>query len=187
LIYLVAGFFGVGVLLSFCGPFSIRRLYGGQVLQSSPNLIGFEGVLPLSKLEPLIFGNNNGRLTYSPSSTPFSYHYRDPRERVGLEPSWITNSLSNPSVLSEIRDKLPDGHKLFTLVDTGGLTVSIFSAERPPTVALLAGREGGMLRAVLCSWRFGNDCLVREGVVRMDSEVFEAASAKSWLKVCLGN
>ncbi len=187
LIYLVAGFFGVGVLLSFCGPFSIRRLYGGQVLQSSPNLIGFEGVLPLSKLEPLIFGNNNGRLTYSPSSTPFSYHYRDPRERVGLEPSWITDSLSNPSVLSEIRDKLPEGHRLFTLVDTGALTVSVFSAERPPTVALLAGREGGMLRAVLCSWRFGNDCLVREGVIRMDSEVFEAASAKSWLKVCLGN
>jgi hypothetical protein len=184
---LVGGFFGVGVLLSFCGPFSVRRLYGGQVLQSSPNLIGFEGVLPLKKLEPLIFGNNNGRLTYSPSSTPFSYRYRDSRERVGLEPAWITNSISNPALLTEIRDKLPEGHKLFTLVDTGSLSVCVFSAERPPTVALLAGREGGMLRAVLCSWRFGNDCLVKESVVRMPSDVFEAASAKSWLKVCLGN
>jgi hypothetical protein len=184
---LVGGFFAVGVLLSFCGPFSVRRLYGGQVLQSSPNLIGFEGVLPLSKLEPLIFGNNNGRLTYSPSSTPFSYHYRSPLERVGTEPEWITNSIANPALLTSIREKLPANHKLFTLVDTGSLTVSVFSAERPPTVALLAGREGGMLRAVLCSWRFGNDCLFKEAVVRMDSDVYDAATAKSWLKVCLGN
>jgi hypothetical protein len=184
---LVGGFFGVGVLLSFCGPFSVRRLYGGQVLQSSPNLIGFEGVLPLKKLEPLIFGNNNGRLTYSPSSTPFSYAYRDPRERVGQEPVWITESLSSPHLLEEIREQLPKGHKLFTLVDTGSLTVCVFSAKRPPTAALLAGREGGMLRAVLCSWRFGNDCLVKESVVRMSSDVFEAASAKSWLKFSLGS
>jgi len=183
---LVGGFFAVGVLLSFCGPFSVRRLYGGQVLQSSPNLIGFEGVLPLSKLEPLIFGNNNGRLTYSPSSTPFSYAYRDRRERVGLEPEWIERSLTNPSLLSSIREQLPKGHKLFTLVDTGSLSVCVFSSVRPPTVALLAGREGGMLRAVLCSWRFGNDCLVKEAVVRMGSDVFEAASAKSWLKISLG-
>ena len=62
----------------------------------------------------------------------------------------------------------------------------MFSAERPPTVALLCGREGGMLRAVLCSWRFGNDCLYKETVVRMQSDVYESAKAKSWLKVCLG-
>lgn len=184
---LVGGFFAVGILLSFVGPFSVRRLYGGQVLQSSPNLIGFEGVMPLSKLEPLIFGNNNGRLSYEASSTPFSYNYRDPKERVGLEPAWIRDSLKHPEGIREIEKMLPEGHHLFTLVDTGGLTVSVFSAEKPPTVALLAGREGGMLRAVLCSWRFKNDCLYRETVVRMSSDVFEAATRKSWLKVCLGN
>ena len=185
--FLVGGFFAVGILLSLIGPFSVRRLYGGQVLQSSPNLIGFEGVLPLSKLEPLIFGNNNGRLSYEASSSPFSYNYRDPKERAGLEPAWIRDSVSNPDGLKEIEKALPAGHHLFTLVDTGGLTVSVFSAERPPTVALLAGREGGMLRAVLCSWRFKNDCLYKETVIRMPSDVFEAATRKSWLKICLGN
>jgi len=185
--FLVAGFFAVGIFLSLIGPFSVRRLYGGQVLQSSPNLIGFEGVMPLAKLEPLIFGNNNGRLSYEASSTPFSYHYRNPKERVGLEPDWIRDSLKHPEGIREIERMLPEGHHIFTLVDTGGLTVSVFSAERPPTVALLAGREGGMLRAVLCSWRFKNDCLYRETVVRMSSDVFEAATRKSWLKICLGD
>lgn len=184
---LVGGFFAVGLLLSLIGPFSVRRLYGGQVLQSSPNLIGFEGVMPLDKLEALIFGNNNGRLSYEASSTPFSYNYRDPNERVGREPEWIKNAGKRPEGIREIEEKLPEGHHLFTLVDTGGLTVSVFSAERPPTVALLAGREGGMLRAVLCSWRFKNDCLYKETVVRMPSDVYEAATAKSWLKICLGN
>ncbi|KAG4432910.1 hypothetical protein IFR05_011603 [Cadophora sp. M221] len=183
---LVGGFFAVGLILSLVGPFSVRRLYGGQVLQSSPNLIGFEGVLPLEKLEPLIFGNNNGRLSYAPSATPFSYNYRDSSERVGLEPSWIANALTDSSGLASVQNNLPKGHHLFTLVDTGSLSVCVFSAERPPTVALLCGREGGMLRAVLCSWRFKNDCLYRETVVRMPSDVYESAKAKSWLKVCLG-
>ncbi|KAL2064678.1 hypothetical protein VTL71DRAFT_3816 [Oculimacula yallundae] len=183
---LVAGFFAVGLILSLVGPFSVRRLYGGQVLQSSPNLIGFEGVLALDKLEPLIFGNNNGRLSYAPSATPYSLGYRDARERVGLEPSWIANSATDPTGLMEEQSRLPKGHHLFTLVDTGSLSVCVFSAERPPTVALLCGREGGMLRAVLCSWRFKNDCLYRETVVRMPSNVFESAKAKSWLKVCMG-
>lgn len=84
-----------------------------------------------------------------------------------------------------IAQSLPIGHQLFTLVDMGELSVSIFSAERPPTVALLTGREGGMLRAVLCSWRFENDCLYRETVVRMPSRVYEAATAKGWLKLSL--
>ncbi len=181
---LVGGFFAVGLILSFIGPFSVRRLYGGQVLESTPNLVGFEGVMPIAKLERLIFGNASGRLNYSPSSTPFSYAYRDSVERVGLEPSWIASE--NPDDLKQIQEQIPKGHHIFTLVDTGSLTVSIFSAERPPTVALICGREGGMLRTVLCSWRFANDCLFKETVVRMDGEVYEAARPKSWLKICLG-
>jgi len=181
---LVGGFFAVGLLLSFCGPYSVRRLYGGQVLQSTPNLIGFEGVMPIAKLEKIVFGNNNGRLSYEPSSTPFAYHYRDPKERVGMEPSWIASH--NPADIKEMEAQLPKGHHLFTLVDTGSLSVSVFSAERPPTVALICGREGGMLRAVLCSWRFVNDCLYKETVIRMPSNIYDAASAKGWVKISLG-
>jgi hypothetical protein len=140
--------------------------------------------MPISELEKTVFGNNNGRLSYSPSSTPFAYHYRDPSERVGLEPSWISSR--NPSDIKAIETQLPKNHHLFTLVDIGSLSVSVFSAERPPTVALICGREGGMLRAVLCSWRSKNDSLYKESVVRMPSDVDDAASAKGWLKISLG-
>ncbi|KAK0118596.1 hypothetical protein ONS95_007481 [Cadophora gregata] len=184
--WLDAGLGAVAFMFSLVAPFSVRRLYGGQVLRSAPCLVGFEGVMELKKLEKIVFGNCSGRLSYAPSATPFSYHYRDARERVGLEPGWIASSRTDPSGLNAVLQGLPKGHHLFTLVDTGCLSVCVFSAERPPTVALLCGREGGMLRAVLCSWRFGNDCLYRETVVRLPSDVYENAKAKSWLKVCLG-
>ncbi|KAK6067561.1 hypothetical protein SCUP234_11559 [Seiridium cupressi] len=179
--WMVAGFIFVAVMLSAFGPFSVRRLYGGQVLQSTSNLVAFEGVMPIVKLERLIFGNNNSRLSYEASSTPFGEYFRHPTRRIGFEPDWIRDERPD---LAEAN--LPKGHKLFTLVDTGELSVSIFSAERPPTVALLCGREGGMLRAVLCSWQFENDCLYKEAVVRMPSNVWDSATPKGWLKVCLG-
>ena len=40
----------------------------------------------------------------------------------------------------------PEGHHFFTLVATGSLPGSIFSAFRPPSVASVAGRKGGILR-----------------------------------------
>ncbi|CAG8977550.1 hypothetical protein HYALB_00012356 [Hymenoscyphus albidus] len=182
---LVAGFFAAGILLSFVGPYSVRSLYGGQVQKSTPNLVDFEGVLPLRELEPLVFGNNSGRLSYAPSSTPFALDFRNEKERIGNEPTWIASN--NPEDVEEMEKRLPKGHQLFTLVDTGSLTVSVFHAERPPTVALICGREGGILRVVLCSWRFANDCLVKEAVMRMPSEVYEAAVSKGWLKISLGD
>jgi hypothetical protein len=38
------------------------------------------------------------------------------------------------------------GERLFTLIDTGTMTVSVFAAERPPSVTFIADREGEMLR-----------------------------------------
>ena len=183
--WVIAGFLFLGLLLSAPSPFSVRRLFGGTVLKSSPNLVGFEGVMPIAQLEKIVFGNAEGRLTYAPSATPFSREHRENYERRGKEPDWIKDP---DSALDALKRKglLPsDRHHLFTLVDMGELTVTIFAAERPPTVALLCGKEGGMLRAVLCSWRFETDCLYRETVVRMPTRVWEVAEPKGWLKLCL--
>jgi hypothetical protein len=57
-------------------------------------------------------------------------------------------------------------------MDTDNLFISIFQAKRPPTVALITGLEGGMLCAVLCSWRFSNDCHYRETVIRVPSSTW---------------
>lgn len=166
-------------LLSLGAPSAVRRLYGGRVMQSAPWLIGFEGVMPAADLETVIFGNMEGRLTYDPSSTPFCE--RDPNERIGVEPLWISNPSAYP------RPALPKGYRLFTLVDTGSLTISIFSARRPPSVALVCGREGGMLRAVLCHYERSDNCLYKETVVRMDSVTLNQAKGLSWVKVSLGD
>jgi len=53
----------LGFLASFVGPVSVRRLYGGRVTESSPHLVGFEGTMPKSKLEKLVFGNDNNHLS----------------------------------------------------------------------------------------------------------------------------
>ncbi|KAL8676403.1 MAG: hypothetical protein Q9186_007067 [Xanthomendoza sp. 1 TL-2023] len=166
-------------LLALRAPAAVRRLAGGHVMQSAPWLVGFEGVMPVDELESLIFGNYEQRLTYDPSSTPFCE--RDPDERIGVEPRWI----SNPS--THARPILPKGHRLFTLVDTGNLTVSVFSARRPPSVALVCGKEGGMLRAVLCHYERSDNCLYKETVLRMDSVTLNQAKRLSWVKVGLGD
>ncbi|KAK3382583.1 hypothetical protein B0T24DRAFT_714650 [Lasiosphaeria ovina] len=166
IIWVLAAFLLLSLLLSAPSPFSVRRLFGGTVLKSKPSLVAFEGVLPIAELEKLVFGNCTGRLTYAPSATPFARDWRAPRERVGTEPAWVGDpKVPLPALPSP-------NHHLFTLVDMGELAVCVFAAERPPTVALLCGREGGMLRAVLCSWRFETDCLYRETVPEQGAGAF---------------
>ena len=57
--------------------------------------------------------------------------------------------------------------KVFTLVDTFNMTVTLFYAERPPTVLVVAGSEGGMKRAIACSFDAAAGTLYRETVLRI--------------------
>ena len=178
LVGLIGGFLVVGFLLSFTSPYAVRRLFRSQVLKSSPHLVGFEGTMPIDKIEEVAFGNCRHRLTYEPSATPYSAEKRDPKFRKGEQPDWVRDS--NPAAAQV---PLQPGHRLFTLVDTGNLTVSIFQAERPPSVALICGAEGGALRAVLCSWRFDTDCLYKETVIRVSSSTWHQTQPVGWVKV----
>lgn len=170
----------VASLLSLFAPYSVRKLFGGSVMAATARLVAFEGTLDSEELETEIFGNFRHRLRYEPSSTPFCRYNRNLEERLGIQPNWVGRDDVKAGF-----PEVPNGHKLFTMVDTGRLTISIFTAEKPPTVALLCGKEGGMLRAVLCSWDFRNDCLYKEAVMRMPTEIWDLAVTKSWLKVCL--
>lgn len=180
LAWIVGGFLIVALLLSAMAPISIRRLYGDRICKSKPALVGFEGTMPIEEAERLTFGNSAGRLTYAPSSTTFCKANRHPMERKGTASKWVDEPMHVDNA-----PKLPPGHRLFTLVDMADMSVSIISAERPPTVALLCGREGGMVWAVLCSWRFETDCLFKETVIRVPSSVYEVAVTNDWLKLCL--
>lgn len=55
-------------------------------------------------------------------------------------------------------------------------TVTLFEAERPPAVVLICGSEGGMQRAVLCSYDWPTQTLYRETVLRMETRVLEKMS-----------
>ena len=180
LVGIIIIFVGVGFILACFAPHAVHRLFGGRVLESAPYLVGLEGTMPVDQLEKMIFGDSQRRLTYDPSSTPFGFDNRDKKLRLGKEPPWISESRpdqASPPIY-------PD-HHIFTLVDTGNLTVSIFQARKPPTVALICGAEGGMLRAVLCSWRFANDCLYKETVIRVQSSTWEQTKLTGWLNISL--
>lgn len=66
--------------------------------------------------------------------------------------------------------------RVFTLVDTNTLTVTLFSAVRPPVAVVLCGNEGGMQRALLCSYEWSSQTLYRESVLRMETPVLEKMS-----------
>jgi len=55
------------------------------------------------------------------------------------------------------------------------LTVSLFTAEKPPSIALIAGREGGMLRVVLCHYERSTATLYKETVLRMETPIMNKA------------
>ncbi|QSZ34967.1 hypothetical protein DSL72_007829 [Monilinia vaccinii-corymbosi] len=163
-----AFFLVFAIILLLIAPLSIKVLHGGKVWGASPWLIGFEGTLPIEEIEHLTFGNAIGRLQYTPSSGPYCTGKSD--ERIGAEPQLNAADL-------------PLGHRLFTLIDTGTLTVTVFSAERPPSVALLAGKEGGMLRTILCSYERSTNGLRKECVLRMETPMWDLSNAIGWVKL----
>jgi hypothetical protein len=160
-----AVFLVLGLILLFSSPWSINFLYGGKIWGAEPWLIGFEGVMPIREIERMMFGSNDGRICYAPSSSLWACG--QDYERIGKEPDWVPDG--------EVTPPIPPGQRLFTLIDTGTLTVSLFAAEKPPSIALIAGREGGMLRVVLCHYERSTATLYKETVLRMETPIMNKA------------
>lgn len=165
----------LGILLILASPWTIMTVYGGKVWGAVPYLIGFEGTLPIREVESMTFGNAIGRLKYAPSSSLLAR--KSEHERVGKEPAWIADRLGPP------RGSVLDGQRVFTLIDTGTMSVSVFAAERPPSVALITGREGGMLRVLLCSYERSTATLIKETVLRMETPMLDKAGLLGWVKL----
>jgi hypothetical protein len=60
--------------------------------------------------------------------------------------------------------------QVFTLVDTLSMTATLFRAIRPPTALIIGGSEGGMKRALACSYDITTGTLYRETVLRLPSQ-----------------
>ncbi|KAJ9640452.1 hypothetical protein H2199_005991 [Coniosporium tulheliwenetii] len=152
-------------------PKLIRMIYGGKFWQTQPWLFGFEGYLDIECIERHMFGGRLERLRWTPFGSPLSRHHRDEYgDVVGDDPC------SDPGVRDLVRAAKtagPGEQKVFTLIDTYTMTVTLFAAARPPVAFLLVGAEGGMQRAVGCSLDCATGTLYRETVLRMETPVKE--------------
>lgn len=63
------------------------------------------------------------------------------------------------------------------------MTVTVFAAAKPPSVALICGKEGGMLRAVLCSYERSTNSLQKECVLRMETPMWDLSGLMGWVKL----
>ncbi|GKZ38280.1 hypothetical protein AbraIFM66950_010381, partial [Aspergillus brasiliensis] len=164
---------GLYLLVILASPYLISVLYVGKTWASQPWLFGFEGYLAIGEIEKLVFGINLGRLKWSPYSSDLSLHVSQNGECVGKDP---TSRESTAQFVSAAQNSRYGELKIFTLVDTNTLTVTLFRARRPPVAMLLCGSEGGMQRALLCSYDWKSQTLYRENVLRVDTLVLDKMS-----------
>ena len=126
-------------------------------------------------LELLVSGTYERRLEWSTASSSPSHHDLDSDgmkadffNDLDLNSDEIDRRLENENMFTglDLVQENPDiralveraaqtsterQKKVFTLVDTYAMTVTLFEAVRSPVAVVLCGEEGGMQRALLCS------------------------------------
>ncbi|KAH7132689.1 hypothetical protein EDB81DRAFT_904471, partial [Dactylonectria macrodidyma] len=153
-------------------PWIIQTVYGGKFWHTQPFFFGFEGYVPIGDIEAKIFGTSKGRLTWSHyASSPLSHHViKDERWVVPRDP--LQNPKTKHLVESAAHAK-PGESRVFTIVDTYSMTATLFEANRPPEVLLVCGSEGGMQRALGCSFEWTTSTLYKETVLRLETRSLE--------------
>lgn len=164
----------IGLIFTLLSPYMIRLLYGGKIWGTQPWFFGFEGYMSLPTIERHIFGADISRLSWSTNGSPLSRHHANAYDECeGLDPT------TDPDTAARVRRAISSRmgeEKIFTLVDTHTMTVTMFAAVRPPVAVVLCGQEGGMQRALLCSYEHTTQTLYRETVLRMETPVLEVMS-----------
>ena len=171
--YLALGaiFLLISLTLILLAPYIIRLLYTGKLWDTQAWFFGFEGYMDISTIERHIFGADMGHLKWSTNGSPLSVHLPNAYgECIGQDPTSVPSTAAK--VERAIHAQMGE-QRIFTLVDTNTLTVTLFEAVRPPVAVVLCGVEGGMQRALLCSYQWESQTLVRETVMRMETVILE--------------
>ncbi|KAF8545240.1 hypothetical protein BDD12DRAFT_927945 [Trichophaea hybrida] len=159
-------FLGLSSLTIFFYPILIIKVHSGKVWDTQAELFGFEGYLDIRTIECLIWGFNDERLKWSICGSSLSRHsYNADKECVGRDPT------DDPDIKNRVKEHERDHKRIFTIVDTKTMQVSLIEAVHPPVLALACGKEGGMVRTVLCSFDYKTNTVYREAVLRMESRV----------------
>ncbi|KAL4069969.1 hypothetical protein V8B97DRAFT_1967277 [Scleroderma yunnanense] len=165
-------FFSCAAFLLVFSPFLTAYSISGRILNSQPWLIGVKGVLSPEEAADRLYGatlSHHPRLGFTPSGSLFSRPSEE-EIREGLQTQY-----------NEV--KILQRDDVYTLIDTYSATIYYFTAERPPTVCLFTGREGGLGRFVLCSENCTVNELHKETVLRMPSYIFRAMNPCDWVAI----
>ena len=155
-------------------PYAMLSLYSGKFWSTQAHLFGIEGQVDLEWLEFQLFGFTQGRLRWGQCGSTQSRHRR---KLAAKGARWVDDEAESyePKV-KPLDDSGPlptEPDRIFTIVDTYSLTVELIRAVHPPSVALICGHEGGMRRALLCSYDYRTSTFHRETVIRMPTKVLD--------------
>lgn len=152
-------------IITMLAPPMLLNIYGGKFWSTQALFIGIEGVpSDLGWIERHLFGFNYGRLKWSPAGSTLSRHTLSADGNcVALPPSQGQHHSQGGG----------EQQGLFTLIDTYAMTATAFQASRPPSTIMVCGHEGGMQRAILCSYDFERGTFAREAVVRVKTIVLD--------------
>ena len=167
----------VWVRHTFAVTLDVRVQRQQSVTDPQPWLIGVKGVLDIDKAAIHLYGGGirgrYRRLDYTPSGSEFAVPEQDLfRNGSGVQYDRALEAAHGPQV-----------GRMYMLIDTRSSTIYYFSADRPPTVCLFTGREGGLGRFVLCSERCGVDELHKETVLRMPTYVSQRMELCDWVAI----
>ncbi|KAG1811707.1 hypothetical protein EV424DRAFT_1327398 [Suillus variegatus] len=163
----------IGLLILFLSPRLFLYSKSGRIIDKQPWLIGVKGVVDRGTVESHLYGGTIAhfpRMYFTPSGSLFSKPEQLSR-RIGSDEQYKD---------AKEQEKSGPGH-MYTLIDTCSSTMYYFRAERPPTVCIFAGREGGLGRFVLCSERCKANELHKEMVLRMPTEISQKMELCGWV------
>jgi hypothetical protein len=67
------------------------------------------------------------------------------------------------------------------------MTATLFEARRPPVALIIGGSEGGMKRALACSYDITTGTLYRETVLRVPSQIVDKMHSLQRVRLGLKN
>ncbi|KAI3331628.1 hypothetical protein HD806DRAFT_518610 [Xylariaceae sp. AK1471] len=169
IVFFLIAFFAIASL-----PYTMLSLYSGKFWSTQALLFGLEGQADLEWLELQLFGFTQGRLRWSTWGSTQSLHR--PKPTTGGA-KWINGEVEalepKDTPLEDANPLSTDPDRVFTIVDTYSMTATLIRAVHPPTAALVCGQEGGMRRALLCSYDYHTQTFHRETVIRMPTKVLD--------------
>ncbi|KAF2471129.1 uncharacterized protein BDR25DRAFT_223590 [Lindgomyces ingoldianus] len=159
------------IILMGLSPWLLRVMYLGKFWGTQGWFFGFEGYMDIDTIERQIFGGRLGRLKWTPYGSPLSRHHKNAHgDCIADDPC---SDPKTKAFVEQVKNARPGEQRVFTLVDTGTMTVTLFVAERPPVCFLLAGSEGGMQRGIGCSYDWTTQTMYRETVLRFETPIVD--------------